>query len=125
MQTNTFQCVLATNGTVSYAMFLYVDGHMQWTAYDTDTKGQATMGFESEKRSNTFYTSDADKDHVNDIDLTSNSGTPGLWIFMDDGLQILQPTTGIYYMQYKSLMCFISLLCFYSSACPKLHPRVY
>ena len=33
LQTNTFQCVLATDG--SQTIFLYVDGLNQWTASDS------------------------------------------------------------------------------------------
>lgn len=35
-QTNTFQCVLATDGKESYALFLYADNEIQWTTGDAD-----------------------------------------------------------------------------------------
>ena len=34
MQTNTFQCVLATDGLTSFVIFLYADGEIQWTTGD-------------------------------------------------------------------------------------------
>ena len=34
LQTNTFHCILATNGRRSFALFLYADGEIQWTTGD-------------------------------------------------------------------------------------------
>ena len=42
-QTNTFQCILATNGTQSYVLFFYADGEMQWTTGDA-SGGTAGLG---------------------------------------------------------------------------------
>ena len=35
VQTNTFQCVLATDGSRSSAIFLYEQGGIQWTTGDS------------------------------------------------------------------------------------------
>jgi len=43
--TNTFQCVLATNGTSSFVLFLYADGLMNWIASDQDGTYPALVGF--------------------------------------------------------------------------------
>ena len=34
-QTNTFQCILASDGSQSYVIFLYADGLIQWTTGDS------------------------------------------------------------------------------------------
>ena len=42
-QTNTFQCILATDNVQSFAIFWYADGLMQWTTGD-DASRNASGG---------------------------------------------------------------------------------
>ena len=42
-QTNTFQCILVTDGVMSYAIFLYANGLIQWTTGD-DSGGTNGLG---------------------------------------------------------------------------------
>ena len=87
-QTNTFQCVLATNGTVSFATFLYVDGHMQWTASDCDNGGALEVGFLDGSNSGSYL---FPPDDLTDIDTGSNAGYPGKWLFRVDRENLITP----------------------------------
>ena len=42
-QTNTFQCILASDGSQSYVIFLYADGLIQWTT-GSDSGGSNGLG---------------------------------------------------------------------------------
>lgn len=83
LQTNTFQCVLATNGTVAFVTFLYVDGHMQWTA--SDSGSTVEVGFLDDS---TYLFPPTD---LTDIDTRGNAGIPGKWLFRVDGQRIIAP----------------------------------
>ena len=83
VQTNTFQCVLATNGTVGFVTFLYVDGHMQWTA--TDSGSTVVVGFPD---GSTYLFPPTD---LTDIDTKGNAGSPGKWLFRVDEQSITIP----------------------------------
>ena len=84
---NSFQCVLAADGTQSYAIFLYADEEIQWTTGDADggvnglggipaqvgfNKGDG-IGFASISKSRT--------QEIIQINTASNTGTPGVMIF--------------------------------------------
>ncbi len=44
LQTNTFQCILATDGIMSFAIFLYADGLIQWHSSQATTGNPAHVG---------------------------------------------------------------------------------
>lgn len=83
LQTNTFQCVLATNGTVAFVTLLFVDGHMQWTA--SDSGSTVEVGFLDDS---TYLFPPTD---LTDIDTRGNAGSPGKWLFRVDGQRIIAP----------------------------------
>ena len=75
-QTNTFQCVLASDGFMSYVIFLYADGLIQWTTGD-DSGGfdglggtQAQVGFNAGDDEMRFY-NHPDSRTANIINITS------------------------------------------------------
>lgn len=80
--------MLATNGTVSFATFLYVDGHMQWTASDCDSGGALEVGFLDSSNSGSYL---FPPDDITDIDTRSNAGYPGKWLFRVDGENLITP----------------------------------
>ena len=95
MQTNTFQCVLVTDGKVSFAVFLYAEGGIQWTSADTSggTGGlggtPAQAGFNAGDGIRSFSLPTSRTDDIADIDhLPGNTGVNGLWIFRVDQEQI-------------------------------------
>ena len=90
MQTNTFQCVLATNGVESFVIFLYADEEIQWTTGDSSGGSGGLGGTEALAGINA-----GDGEHFETIpgsrtasiiyiDKTSNVGVPGIWIFKVD-----------------------------------------
>ena len=80
--------MLATNGTISFATFLYVDGHMQWTASDCDNGGALEVGFLDGSNSGSYL---FPPDDLTDIDTGSNAGYPGKWFFRVDGENLITP----------------------------------
>ena len=87
IQTNTFQCVLATDGLQSFAIFLYADGEIQWTTGDSSGGSNglggtpAQVGFNAGDGVNyATFPASRTADIIN-IASTSNVGTPGVWIY--------------------------------------------
>ena len=86
-QTNTFQCVLVSDGSLSFVIFLYADGEIQWTTGDASG---GSGGFGGTPAQVGFNTGDGERfasvpgsqtaDIIN-IDTTSNIGVPGVWLF--------------------------------------------
>jgi len=90
IQTNTFQCVLATNGFESFVMFLYPDGRIQWTTGD-DSGGsgglggiEALAGINAGDGENFILIPESRTRSIINIAHTSNVGNPGVWIFRVD-----------------------------------------
>ena len=86
-QTNTFQVILATNGTRSFALFQYAD--IQWALADprtdTSSSGDAVSsqaGF-SAGDGMRYYVLNASNALL--LNSTSNINKPGVWIFRVDG----------------------------------------
>ena len=79
--------MLATDGTETYAIFLYADGMIQWTTGDNDGGVDglggtpAQVGFNRGDGVN-FAAIPASRtaDFIN-LPSTSNVGVPGVWIF--------------------------------------------
>ena len=103
-QTNTFQCVLATNGTRSYVILLYAD--LQWATADTCSgsgsgsgsgndegcildANPAQAGFSAGDGMRYFALNGSGTDAVLSLNSTSNVGRPGVWIFQVDGDQVV------------------------------------
>ena len=84
-QTNTFQCVLATDGLKSLATFLYADGEIQWTTGDaSDESGglggtgtPAHAGFSAGDGIRFALLPQSDTPEIMNVSTTSNIGVPG------------------------------------------------
>ena len=77
-QTNTFQCVLITDGTNSFVIFLYADNLIQWSL------GNAQAGFNAGDGEFHFTISGSQTPAIVDIETTSNIGVPGKYLFRVD-----------------------------------------
>ncbi len=94
LQTNTFQCVLATDGLKSFAFFLYADGEIQWTTGDASSGSggfggtPAHAGFDAGDGVRFALIPESDSPEIINIDTTSNVGVPGVWAFRVDGEDI-------------------------------------
>ena len=85
LQANTFQVVLATDGTASFVFFIYID--IQWVGLlGTQLGFNAGDGINSLTLPGAFNNS-----AVLDLELTSNVKIPGHYLFRVNSLQILQP----------------------------------
>ena len=73
-QTNTFQCVLATSPTVSFVIFLYADGEIQWS-------NNALAGINVGDGVNSITIPGSLTPNINAISQTGNVGIPGIWMF--------------------------------------------
>ena len=75
LQTNTFQCVLVTNGENSFVIFLYADQLLQWTLHN------AVVGYSTQNGANFFNIPESDTLQIINITHTSNVGIQGIWMF--------------------------------------------
>ena len=74
---NTFQAVLATDGTMTFVMFLYED--IQWGS------AQTTIGFNAGDRSQFITLPESlTAEGVLNLENTTNVGIPGVYIFRVD-----------------------------------------
>ena len=86
-QTNTFQCILATDNIKSYAIFQYADRLIQWTTGDSagGIQGldgtQAQIGLNSGDNTNYVNVPGSRTPAIINITRTSNVQVPGQWIF--------------------------------------------
>jgi len=90
-QTNTFQCVLVTDGRLSFVIFLYAEGLIQWTTGDASG---GTNGFGGTPAQVGFNAGDGIQyasvqgsqtaDIVNIDERLGNTGLKGVWIFRVD-----------------------------------------
>ena len=93
-QTNTFQCVMATNGATSFVIFLYADDGIQWTTGDA-TDGvnglggtPAQVGFNAGDGIRYASVPGSQTPEIINISTTSNVAVPGVWIFQVDQEEI-------------------------------------
>ena len=84
LQTNTFQCILITDGTYSFVMFLYADGLMEWSLGNS---AHAQAGFNSGDGRELTIDGSLTEAIVN-IDRTSNIDVPGKYLFRVDDATI-------------------------------------
>ena len=90
LQTNTFQCVLATSGAESFVIFLYADGRIQWTT--SDRSGgygglggtEALAGINAGDGQNFVTIPGSRTSRIVNISQTSNVNNPGIWMFKVD-----------------------------------------
>ena len=88
LQTNTFQCVVATDGqSKSYVIYLYADGMIQWTTGDNDggVSGlggtSAQVGINKGDGLEAVIVNGSRTNNIINIANDSNVGTPGVFIF--------------------------------------------
>ena len=87
IQTNTFQCILATSGVESFVIFLYADGRIQWTTGDSSggSRGlggtEALAGINAGDSINSVTIPGSRTPSIIGITQTSNVGIPGVWMF--------------------------------------------
>ena len=85
LQANTFQCVLVSDGRLSFAIFLYADGLIQWTGSEVGGFA-ATVGVQTTIDRMSIRVPESGTPSIIEIDTTSNVGRPGVWLFrIDDG----------------------------------------
>ena len=98
LQTNTFQCAIATDGNVTSVYMLYPENLIEWTTGDSDGGvgglggDPADVGLVSQDPAASFFFPNiSNTSEVADIESTSNVGIAGLWIFRADGPYIISP----------------------------------
>ena len=89
-QTNTFQCVLITDGTNSFVIFLYADDLIQWSFGDVSNV-DAQAGFNAGDGEFHFTINGSQTPAIVDIETTSNIGVPGKYLFRVDNETIFTP----------------------------------
>lgn len=95
MQLNTFQCILATDDTSSFAIFLYLRGGIQWTSGDasggTDGLGgtPAQVGLNAGDGVRYISVPGSRTDDIIDIDARSNVFHNGVFVFQVDGVSVV------------------------------------
>ncbi|XP_019857191.1 PREDICTED: uncharacterized protein LOC100638611 isoform X14 [Amphimedon queenslandica] len=99
---NTFQCVLATDGSRSYVIFLYLDNGINWVTGDAsggnDGFGgtEAYVGFNSGGQNSTYFAVQGSRTPaVVNIETTSNVDVAGLWIFQVNEANIVTSTVTV------------------------------
>ena len=99
-QTNTFQCITATDGYRSYVIFLYLDNGIQWTTGDASggTNGfggtPAQVGFNAGDNTNYYSVPGSRTSSIVNIETTSNVGVAGMWVFQVNNAQVNNGTNG-------------------------------
>ena len=84
--------MLATDGLLSFVIFLYADGEIQWTTGDvlSDSTGwPAKVGFDAGDGIRYFAVPGSWTAAIINIASTSNVGIPGMWIFRIDGQEVV------------------------------------
>lgn len=94
LQLNTFQCVLATDGRSSFAIFHYVRGGIQWTTGDASLGFNglggipAQVGFNAGDNVQFASIPGSRTDDIINIDERSNVLRNGVFIFQVDGISV-------------------------------------
>ena len=90
-QTNTFQCVLVSDGLLSFVIFLYAEGLIQWTTGDASEGSNglggipAQVGFNSgNMRQYASVRGSRTPEIVNIDDIIGNTRVKGVWVFRVD-----------------------------------------
>ena len=83
--------MLVTDGTLSFVLFLYADGEIQWTTGDASGGSggfggtPAQVGFDAGDGERFFSVPGSQTADIVDIDTTSNVDIPGVWMFQVNG----------------------------------------
>ena len=85
---NTFQCVLVTDGSLSFVIFLY--GEIQWPA--ASGGNPALVGVNAGDGIHQLNVSESLTPDIINITTTNNIGVPGVWIFQLNGDDISMDT---------------------------------
>ena len=108
---NTFQCVLVTDGSLSFVIFLY--GEIQWTAASGGR--QALVGVNAGDGIQQFSVSESRTVDIINITTTSNVGVPGVWIFQLNGDDIsMESVNGNLYCR-RVLVCKVLYIILFSN----------
>ncbi len=94
-QTNTFQSVIASDGSNTFIIFLYADKGITWTTGDANGGNDglagpngtpAQVGFDAGASNHSHSVKGSFTDDIINVDEDSNVGIPGLFVF-----QVNQP----------------------------------
>ena len=107
IQTNTFQCVLASADSLSFVIFLYADDGIEWTTGDASggenwlggTPAQA--GFDAGNQMDFLLIEGSFTNDIINIDKKSNVGQPGLFVFQVNTAEVQNAEEGIF-MKHSS-----------------------
>lgn len=89
LQTNTFQCVLATDGVRSFVIFLYADNGIEWLWSSDHLEIPGQVGFNAGDGVRFFSHPDSFTTRLYDIPTSSNIGVSGVWVFKVDGEEVV------------------------------------
>ena len=130
-QTNTFQCVLVSDGFRSYVIFLYADGLIQWTTGDfSGGMGglggtQAQVGFnagDSENFASHEYSQTPEVINITRSSMPAGLVPPGVLIYRVDGRMIagcIDSNDGECCITIHVHVC-ICAVCVYAFVCAQL-----
>ena len=82
---------MATDGSNSFAIYLYADGMIQWTTGDASGGAgglggtPAQVGFNAGDGVRFEIVPESRTSDIINIDMTSNVAVPGVWVFQVDG----------------------------------------
>ena len=118
LQTNTFQCILATTRTDSFVIFLYADRNIQWTTGD-DSGGfnglggtEALAGINAGDGFNHTTIPGSLTPNIINIAQSSNVGIPGVWIF-----EVGEGKLCVYYVCVLCVLCVCVCVCVCTCVC--------
>lgn len=106
-QTNTFQCILTTDGTFSFAIFLYADNLIQWSRGEL-SEVDAQAGFNAGDNETHLTINGSQTPAIVDIENTSNIGVPGKYVFRIDDTTIAATPPG---MEFNQALNFAECVC--------------
>ena len=89
---------------LSFTIFLYADGGIEWTTGDGGVSDgvdglrgtPAQVGFNAGDGVRFYSVPESQTEAIINISMTSNFGVPGLWIFQVNEKDIRIPTSGMY-----------------------------
>ena len=102
-QTNTFQCVMVTDGANSFVIFLYADNGIQWTTGDSSNGTPAHVGFNAGDGNRSATVPASRTEAIVDIETTSNVDVPGVWVLQVDQDEL--EFAGCFICNLKSYCC--------------------
>ena len=95
LQTVTFQCILATNGTHSFVLFLYLDGEIDPTDYYYYFPVTAQVGLNAGNQEDYLTVECSLTFSIYNIDENSNVNEPGKFVFQVNGVVEGEPGSGM------------------------------